>query len=827
MSTSAHAAALAAFTAKKVVDEPPRRPTVLRVNTDLGRQKSTAPKSAAKSILTGSISRTVPSKLPSTKGKPIKGKSDPKSEQLLAAGAAIAQSVTPTNIASSGSAIALAAGKAAAESNPTTPNRKDYVSKYQDLRHAQQLPKSPDAPPIINPGGKSSITSNSDIESTYSRTSVDHRTSPGKSIKSVQTALAAASAALCSSITTSSTGSLPSSGLAPSPIALGSSLAAAAAALSSSMVSSSIRPRPDTNRRISHGPQDMIKQVKESINANKVSLKALTDELTLKNQALLDGLRKSIDLKRITSNLAFQSTDDVRRHSGHSSFFLPSNGSAYAFDAPMNGSTSSHTEDGVFIHPFYNQSYSSLESGALLPSFAKSGTPITVVAPELPDTSSPYRAEELPRQNLPIQIPSSPLVAARTFGSSEALSQRKIEKTVDDNKQKPKRKPPPGTFDAPLTPKEEFFKDGFSDNEYLKRPGILSPQSGYFLSKSLVGHTDEYEFSSDPGELEEDDQRGLQRDLGDGSEKEVDSDFATLVQPKVPHSSSFNKFPQFPDIHRKAPEHLFKRKHKSTGSTSVTHILLGSEVEDESDLDFQDDLEGFSSSTTSLVMNGNSGGSGSVTPSRSLAPPLPQTLRMKTTMRKTNRRKDKKTAFNENKPWKNHTQLNYITDLERKRYEGVWVSNRGSYINSVVTELHGVDFEKMHNPLLDKEKEVEVPLKAALLSSQAKFFDPKSVDDHNNFHNINAAEVQDLMHGLVVKRIWRRSRLPSETLAIIWSLVDYRRDGTLNKPEFLVGMWLVDQCLYGRKIPTKVESAIWDSLRSIGVSVVIKKKGRR
>ena len=55
----------------------------------------------------------------------------------------------------------------------------------------------------------------------------------------------------------------------------------------------------------------------------------------------------------------------------------------------------------------------------------------------------------------------------------------------------------------------------------------------------------------------------------------------------------------------------------------------------------------------------------------------------------------------------------------------------------------------------------------------------------------------------MVKRIWKRSRLPSDTLEKIWNLIDFRRDGTLNKNEFLVGMWLVDQCLYGRKLPKK------------------------
>ncbi|KAK6465739.1 hypothetical protein DFJ63DRAFT_310822 [Scheffersomyces coipomensis] len=202
-----------------------------------------------------------------------------------------------------------------------------------------------------------------------------------------------------------------------------------------------------------------------------------------------------------------------------------------------------------------------------------------------------------------------------------------------------------------------------------------------------------------------------------------------------------------------------------------------------------------------------------------------QPVRMKSTMRKRDKRKDRKLIFNENKPWKNHQALTIITDQERKRYEGLWASNRGSYMNAVVTPMVGI------NPTDIKSSESKddsiiasgaISLTAARLSSKSD-----SLSTTEDLHGLEVSDPNQLIHGLVVKRIWSRSRLPDETLKEIWDLVDFRKDGTLNKPEFLVGMWLVDQCLYGRKLPKRVEDLVWESLGNIGINVVIKRKGKR
>jgi hypothetical protein len=195
-----------------------------------------------------------------------------------------------------------------------------------------------------------------------------------------------------------------------------------------------------------------------------------------------------------------------------------------------------------------------------------------------------------------------------------------------------------------------------------------------------------------------------------------------------------------------------------------------------------------------------------------------QTVQLKTTMRKTNKRKEKRERFNENKPWKNHNECLYVSEQERKRYEGVWVSNKGLYLRLVVTRLVGVDYDAEPDMATPTE---EMSLRAAQLLSKLEN------QDAEDFHGLVSADLNQLIHGVVVRRLWQRSRLPDETLEAVWNLVDFRKDGTLNKPEFLVGMWLVDQCLYGRKLPKTVDPIVWDSLGSIGLNVVVKKKGRR
>ncbi|KAL9083582.1 MAG: hypothetical protein Q9159_005710 [Coniocarpon cinnabarinum] len=114
---------------------------------------------------------------------------------------------------------------------------------------------------------------------------------------------------------------------------------------------------------------------------------------------------------------------------------------------------------------------------------------------------------------------------------------------------------------------------------------------------------------------------------------------------------------------------------------------------------------------------------------------------------------------------------NFLSDAEKKRYEGVWAANRG-----------------------------------LLLSAKPEF--------------------KDCVHGYVVRDLWARSRLPCHVLEEVWELV---RDGDgaggegrekegcyLTRFEFVVGMWLIDQKLRGWKLPVRVGQSVWESARGVG-----------
>lgn len=114
-----------------------------------------------------------------------------------------------------------------------------------------------------------------------------------------------------------------------------------------------------------------------------------------------------------------------------------------------------------------------------------------------------------------------------------------------------------------------------------------------------------------------------------------------------------------------------------------------------------------------------------------------------------------------------------VTEKERKRYEGVWASNKGLFIPPGRDNLRG--------------------------PNGAEKWPPAS----------------ECVLNLVVRDVWSRSRLPPAALGQVWDLVDHRQIGLLTKEEFVVGMWLIDQQLKGRKLPAKVPESVWDSVRYV------------
>ncbi|KAK3955285.1 hypothetical protein QBC32DRAFT_333927 [Pseudoneurospora amorphoporcata] len=137
-----------------------------------------------------------------------------------------------------------------------------------------------------------------------------------------------------------------------------------------------------------------------------------------------------------------------------------------------------------------------------------------------------------------------------------------------------------------------------------------------------------------------------------------------------------------------------------------------------------------------------------------------------------------------------------MTIRQRRRYEAVWASNRGLFLRP------GFAFEHPENwqPLAAPDDSLrQVDLARAWEGPEA-----------------------DLVVNVVVRDIWSRSRLPVDELAEVWELVDRRQCGALDKQEFVVGMWLIDQRLRGRKIPTVVGEGVWESARDRVMSVNVK-----
>ncbi|KAF1736096.1 Increased rDNA silencing protein 4 [Beauveria bassiana] len=114
-----------------------------------------------------------------------------------------------------------------------------------------------------------------------------------------------------------------------------------------------------------------------------------------------------------------------------------------------------------------------------------------------------------------------------------------------------------------------------------------------------------------------------------------------------------------------------------------------------------------------------------------------------------------------------------VSEKERKRYEALWASNRG---------------------LLLTHESPSASVGSGL-----------------------GTELSECVANVVVRDIWKRSRLPTEELAEVWELVDREHRGYLTRQEFVVGMFLIDQRLRGRKLPPKVSDSIWGSVNGVTV----------
>ncbi|KAI0128813.1 hypothetical protein BJ170DRAFT_623021 [Xylariales sp. AK1849] len=207
------------------------------------------------------------------------------------------------------------------------------------------------------------------------------------------------------------------------------------------------------------------------------------------------------------------------------------------------------------------------------------------------------------------------------------------------------------------------------------------------------------------------------------------------------------------------------------------------------------------------------------TPLPPAAPPLRrQTPRLRQTLRKPSSRSDEEDEYHarfkhRKKPLQKSKHSHHegarrrwreeITLRERKRYEGVWASNRGLLLTN--SPSHSPD-----------------PISLTRSNSST----PNSGNLPNPHNPKPPTHGTDLVSNVIVRDMWARSRLPFDELSEVWDLVDTQGRGVLDKTEFVVGMWLVDQRLRGRKIPQKVMGSVWGSAKGLTVESPYREKGR-
>lgn len=145
--------------------------------------------------------------------------------------------------------------------------------------------------------------------------------------------------------------------------------------------------------------------------------------------------------------------------------------------------------------------------------------------------------------------------------------------------------------------------------------------------------------------------------------------------------------------------------------------------------------------------------------------------------------KHKKKRFVRKHPNKHHEGdrkrwRDAVTLRERKRYEGVWAANKGLHI--------------LYTPLEQELMDRQPNAKSIVRMKDA---------------------IAEQVSNIVTRDIWSRARLPAHILEQVWDLVDTQTNGRLLKEEFVVGLWLIDQLLKGRKLPVKVSETVWNSVK--------------
>lgn len=230
---------------------------------------------------------------------------------------------------------------------------------------------------------------------------------------------------------------------------------------------------------------------------------------------------------------------------------------------------------------------------------------------------------------------------------------------------------------------------------------------------------------------------------------------------------------------------------------------------------------GLKDDDASFVTNDNTSSSIQDTSQQSIQSESPYILGLHSRSKRSNK-------FDENKPWKSHIDLGYITSEEKKRYEGIWVSNKNRFLDMLQLKQPSNSQQISPNNSPNNQStfsfEGETPTISSSIAIPIPSYVALGAKAPKRASTGQFRESEDLMVNFVVYEIFNRSNLPPRLLAQIYSLIDLRHDGTITKKSFIVGMWLIDQCLYGKKLPAAIPDLVWDSVDKMVIGVDVSHK---
>lgn len=138
-----------------------------------------------------------------------------------------------------------------------------------------------------------------------------------------------------------------------------------------------------------------------------------------------------------------------------------------------------------------------------------------------------------------------------------------------------------------------------------------------------------------------------------------------------------------------------------------------------------------------------------------------------------------------------------ITERERKRYEAVWASNKGLFL-------------QFSSP---SQTPLATPSNPPPTNTSTSTF---ASSNPTKAQSSPITELSEMVSNIAVRDIWKRSKLGDDVLEEVWDLVNRTVSHALTREEFVVGLWLIDQRLRGRKLPVRVGESVWGSAGRAG-----------